>query len=122
MPAEPEPVTVSEVVHRAAVVVDPAGEHPDVADVLAGFEDRDEPVSGVLNLGDELAEAVGKLDPEGEDPVLQMVWAVATYLAHRRDELAGEREGVLRLAARSEWDGSPPDHVVEWLGAQGVSV
>ncbi len=120
MPAEPEPVTVSQVVHRAVVVVDPGGENADAADVFAAFEDRDEPVSAVPALGEELAEGVGRLDPEGEDPALQMVWAVGTYLAHRRDELHDEPADLLRLAARAEWEGKPPEHVLEWLAAQGV--
>ncbi len=69
-----------------------------------------------------MAEAVGRLDPEGEDPVLQAMWAVATYLAFRRDELDDEREDLLRLAARAEWDGRPPEHVADWLAAQGVEL
>ncbi len=44
MPAEPEPVAVSDVVNRALVVVDPLGEHDGAADLFARFEDRDEPI------------------------------------------------------------------------------
>jgi hypothetical protein len=49
-----------------------------------------------------------------------MATAVALYLAHRRDEMRADREHVLRLAARSEWKGDPPDAVVEWLEEQGI--
>jgi hypothetical protein len=122
MPAEPEPITLSQVVNRAVDVVDPEGTHDGVAEVFARFEDADEPVTAVADPGERVAEAVGRLDPEEEDPELQLVWAVATYLAHRRDELEDDREALLRLAARSEWGGRPPDHVVDWLEAEGVTL
>jgi hypothetical protein len=51
-----------------------------------------------------------------------MAVAVATYLAFRRDELDDDREELLRLAARAEYDGHPPDNVRAWLDQQGVSV
>lgn len=122
MPAEPEPVTLSAVVNRAVDVVDPARAHEGAAEVFARFEDADEPITAVADPGERVAEAVGRLDPDEEDPALQLVWAVATYLAHRRDELDEDREDLLRLAARAEWDGRPPDHVVEWLEAEGVAL
>jgi hypothetical protein len=50
-----------------------------------------------------------------------MTAAVAVYLAHRRDEIAAPREELLRLAARAEFDGAPPDDVADWLAAEGVS-
>ena len=50
-----------------------------------------------------------------------MALAVAAYLAHRRDQLGAEREQVLRLAARAEFDGAPPPHVAAWLSERGVS-
>jgi L-aspartate oxidase len=60
------------------------------------------------------------VDPEDEDPVAVMTVAVATYLAYRRTELERDREHLLRLAARAEFDGKPPEHVARWLAEQGV--
>jgi hypothetical protein len=51
-----------------------------------------------------------------------MATAVALYLSHRPDELRGDPEHVLRLAARSEWKGDPPDAVRDWLTGRGVEV
>jgi len=44
-----------------------------------------------------------------------MATATALYLAYRRDELQDEPSKILRLAARAEWKGDPPEQVVEWL-------
>ena len=121
MPAEPEPPTVAQVVQRAAEVCDPTGQNADVGDFLVRFEDSDEPVTAVRDIGQRMAEAVGALDPDGDEPALAMTAAVATYLAHRRDQLDGDREDLLRLAARAEYDGDPPPEVAEWLAAEGVS-
>ena len=120
MPAEPEPVTVAQVVNRAVDVVDPMGQDPDVADLFARFEDSDEPVTAVLDIDQVMAEAVGAIDPEGEQPALQMAGAAAVYLAHRRDQLDDEPDSILRLAARSQFDGDPPPAVADWLAAQGI--
>jgi hypothetical protein len=49
-----------------------------------------------------------------------MTAAVATYLAYRRTELERDREELLVLAARAEFDGSPPEPVASWLAGQGV--
>ena len=37
------------------------------------------------------------------------------YLAHRLDEVDDDPEQILRLAARSEFDGDSPEAVREWL-------
>ncbi len=42
-----------------------------------------------------------------------MAAAVAVYLAHRRDELDEDPVHVLRMAARAEFDGHPPENVAE---------
>ena len=122
MPADPAPVLLSSVVNRAVDVVDPAGDHEGVAEVFARFEDADEPITAVPDVGRRVAEAVGRLDPDEEDGPLQMVWAVATYLAYRRDEIDDARDDLLRLAARAEWKGDPPDVVRDWLLMEGVEV
>jgi hypothetical protein len=48
--------------------------------------------------------------------------AVATYLAFRRTEIERDREELLRLAARAEFDGHPPEPAADWLADQGVEV
>lgn len=122
MPTEPEPITLAQVVHRAVEVCDPDGTDTDLADLHLGFEDADEPVTTVEDVEQRMAEAAGALDPDGDIPALQMAAAVATYLAFRRDEMDDEPEELLRLAARAEFEGSPPPVVVDWLEEQGVSV
>jgi hypothetical protein len=122
MPTEPEPVTVAQIVHRAAQVCDPEGVNDGVSDLLVRFEDDDEPVVGAIAFERRLDEAVGAVDPQAEDPAVIMAAAVIRYLAHRRDELDDTREDILRLAARAELDATPPAAVSEWMAAQGVSV
>jgi hypothetical protein len=62
------------------------------------------------------------VDPQDEDPAVIMAIAVATYLSFRRDEIGDNPGDILRLAARAEFDGNPPENVREWLDAQGVAV
>jgi hypothetical protein len=121
MPTEPAPLTLSQVVHRAVEVCDPAGTDTDLADFFVRFEDADEPVSALLDgIEQRIAEAAGALDPEGDIPSLQMASAVATYLAFRRDEFDDEPDELLRLAARAEFNGHPPPAVGNWLAERGV--
>jgi hypothetical protein len=123
MPTEPDPLTLSEAARRAAEVVDPADDDPDVADLLTQFEDADEPIRSVLpTLEDRVAEAVGRIDPDGGLPAVQMMGAVITYLGHRTDEATDVEADILRLAARSEFEGDPPPVVEEWLADQGVTL
>jgi hypothetical protein len=110
--------SLAEVVNRAVEVCDPTGTSPAAADFEERFQDRDEPVTAPEDVELELREA--GVDPEDEDPVAVMTVAVATYLAYRRTELARDREHLLRLAARAEFDGEPPEHVARWLAEQGV--
>jgi hypothetical protein len=123
MPTEPEPVTLSEVVHRAVVVVDPDG-NQGLDDLLERFQDDDEPLSAVLAdvAREKIAEGVGALDPQEEDPAVQMAGAVATYLAYRRDEVDEEPGALLELAARAEFDGKPPANVRSWLADVGIEI
>jgi hypothetical protein len=51
-----------------------------------------------------------------------MAAAVATYLAFRRTEIERDREELLRLAARAEFKGRPPEVVPPWLSEQGVEI
>jgi hypothetical protein len=123
-PAEPRgnPPTLAQVVHRAVEVTDPDGAEEGPADLLRRFEDRDEPVTAKADVEVEIAEVKGAIDPQDEDPVVVMTAAVATYLAFRRTELERNREELLRLAARAEFDGKPPESVARWLDEQGVAV
>ena len=117
-----DPPSLADVVHRAAEVVDPAGHADGVSDLLARFEDRDEPVTAEPDVELEIAEAKGAIDPQDEDPAVVMMAAIATYLAFRRTELERDREELLRLAARAEFDGQPPEPAASWLAEQGVEV
>jgi hypothetical protein len=115
------PPSLFEVVHRGVEVADPSGELG-VADLLAPVEDADEPITGHRDIELELAELKGRIDPQDEDPAVMMAVAVATYLAFRRDEIDNDREDLLRLAARAEYNDRPPDNVRSWLDEQGVAV
>ena len=115
--------TLAEVANRAVDVVDPEGANDAVADLFRRFEDRDEPISQVSEaVEQEVAEAVGAIDPDELDPAVQIAGAVITYLAFRRDALSDEREAVLRLTARAEYDGAPPAAIGEWLESEGVAL
>ena len=84
-----------------------------------GFAERE--------LVDARAEVVGvgeeqwAVDPQDEDPQMVMAGALATYLSFRRTELDREPAELLRLAARAEFDGKPPEVAAAWLEEQGIS-
>jgi hypothetical protein len=115
-----ETPTLFSIVHRAAEVTDPDGHEDGATGLLERFEDRDEPVAEPGLVEQQIAEAKGAIDPQDEDPVAVMTAAVATYLAYKRTELDRDREALLALAARAEFDGKPPEPVASWLAAQGV--
>jgi hypothetical protein len=122
MPQAPNPLTVAQLVRRAVAICDPENEDADLGDFEVQLEDDDEPVSAVENLEERLAVAEEGADVLLEKPAVMMATAVALYLAYRPDEVRGDPEHVLRLAARSEWKGDPPSAVVEWLDERGVDV
>jgi hypothetical protein len=123
MPTNPAPLTLAQAVRRAVEIADPSDTDPVLGDLLIRFEDRDEPIVALREtIEQEIDEAVGALDPEGDEPALQMAGAIATYLAFRRDEASDNRSDVLRLAAEAEFRGTPPENVVDWLADQGVRV
>jgi hypothetical protein len=123
MPTNPELVTLAEAVHRAVVVVDPEG-NAGLEDLLARFEDDDEPLDSTsAEIAEQrIAEEAGKLDPEAEDPAVQMAAAVATYLAYRRDEVDDDPQRLLELAARAEFEAHPPAGVEDLLAERGVQL
>jgi hypothetical protein len=49
-----------------------------------------------------------------------MAQAVTLYLAHRLDEIDDDPDEILLLAARSEFDGKPPEPVQDWLERNGI--
>jgi hypothetical protein len=123
MPTDPQPVTLAQVVHRAVVAVDPDG-HAGLEDLLVRFEDDDEPLgsTGAEIAAQRIAEEAGKLDPQAEDPAVQLAAAVATYLAFRRDEIDEQPGELLALAARAEFDDHPPDDISSLLAERGVEL
>jgi hypothetical protein len=123
MPTEQDPVTLAQLVNRAAEITDPDGADEDVTQLMQRFEDADWPVSGILDsIEQRMAEAAGTVDPQEDSPALQMAAAVTVYLAHRRDEVEDDPVDVLRMAARAEYDGKPPANVASWLEAAGIEL
>jgi hypothetical protein len=123
MPAQPQPVTLSEIVHRAVVVADPE-DVGGLEGLLISFEDADEPLDSTSAAGASrrIGSEVARLDPEGDNPAMQIAAAIAVYLTHRRDELDEEPRALLELAARAEFDRHPPDGVRDWLDERGVQL
>lgn len=122
MPTEPKPITLFEIAKRAVEISDPDDTNPRLGDLLARFEDADEPVRAIQNIEERVAIAVEGIDSEIDDPAVSMAAAMMIYLAYRRDELHADPGHILRLAARAEWKGDPPELVREWLADRGVEV
>jgi hypothetical protein len=99
-----------------------SGDTEALDEFLERFEDADEPISAIGNIDELIAEAIGVIVADDPEPGLRMAGAVVVYLAFRRDEIRAEPEELLRLAARSEFDGHPPREIVAWLEDQGVSL
>jgi hypothetical protein len=116
------PVTLFEIVKRAVDIVDPDDDDPDMGQLEEVFEDADEPVTGIGNLEERVALAIEGIDNEVESPAVSVAAATILYLAYRRDELDDDPDDVLRLAARAEWKGDPPESVRSWLADRGVDV
>jgi hypothetical protein len=110
-------ITLSDLVRRAGAIVDPTGEDAAVEELVARHEDADEPVRGIL---DGLEERL--LWGADEDPPIVMTQALVLYLAHRPDEVDEDPQELLKLAARSEFDGAPPDAIRAWLAERGVDL
>src|SRR3954451_11161887 len=117
MPTEPRPVSLFDVVKRAVDIVDPDDDDPDMGRLEEIFEDDDEPIAGIENIEERLALAIEGIDNQGDNPGVSVAAAVIVYLAHRRDELGGDPDEVLRLSARAEFKGDPPEAVRDWLAA-----
>jgi hypothetical protein len=115
MPTDRTLITVSDLVRRATAIVDPQGADPAVVEFAERHDDDDEPVRGVL---DQLEERLAW--GADEDPAVVMAQALVLYIGHRLDGYDDDPEDLLRLAARAEFDGSPPDAVAAWLAERGV--
>jgi hypothetical protein len=122
MPTEPEPLTLADLARRAVQICDPQDADAVLGDYFIQFEDADEPVTAIQNLEERVALAAEGVDVDVADPSIAVANAVIVYLAHRRDEFDDDPEDILRLAARSEWKGNPPEAVVDWLADRGVRV
>ena len=85
MPTDRDLITLSDLVRRAAAIVDPPGEDPAVEEFAVRFEDVDEPVRSQL---DGLEERI--LWGVDEDAPIVMAQAVTLYLAHRLDLARGQ--------------------------------
>src|SRR3954453_7962629 len=113
MPTDRTLISLADLVLRAAAIVDPDSEDPAVAELVARHGDADEPVRGILDsLEERLAWGAD------EDPAVVMAQAGILYLAHRLDEVDDDPERILQLAARSEFDGEPPEEVARWLAPE----
>ncbi len=110
-------ITLSELVRRATAIVDADGVDDAVTDFATRHEDDDIPVRGILD-GLEERLAFGA----DEDPSVVMAQAVTLYLAHRVDQVEDDPDEILTLAARSEFDGDPPEPVQAWLQRNGIAV
>jgi hypothetical protein len=108
-------ITLSDLVRRAGAIVDVDGLDDAVVAFVLRHEDDDIPVRGIL---DQLEERIAW--GADEDPPIVMAQAVVLYLAHRLDEVDDDPESILALAARSEFDGDPPEPVAGWLEMNGI--
>jgi hypothetical protein len=102
MPTDPHTPTLAEVVHAACEAADPTGGDDLVTEFLTRYEDRDEPVTTVEDVEEQLAEAHGIIDPEHDSEALGNAVAVAIYLAFRRDELGADPADLIRRATAAE--------------------
>jgi hypothetical protein len=122
MPTDPQPLTLAELARRAVQICDPEDSDAVLGDYLVQFEDADEPVTAIQNLEERVALAAEGVDADVSDPSIAVANAVIIYLAYRRDEIHDDPDHILRLAARAEWRGNPPEAVVDWLADRGVRV
>src|SRR5215204_7018913 len=115
MPTDRTTITLAELVRQATAIVDADGLVEAVADFATRHEDDDVPVRGLLD-GLEQRLAWGA----DEDPPVVMAQALVLYMAHRLDEVDEDPDELLTLAARSEFEGQPPEPVRAWLEENGI--
>ena len=121
MPTDPRPVSVFDVVRRAVEAVDPDGTNARLGSLLERFEDDDEPVRGVDQLDEILADADLDVDLEGDDPDVDLAIATVRYLAHHRGAVGMDGERLLHEAALWQWRGKLPSWTREALSDHGAT-
>ena len=109
------PISLADLVRRAAEIVDPDDEDAVVGEFQQRFEDADEPVTGIDNLEERIEFGAD------EDPAVVVAQAVVLYLAHRRDALDDDDDDIVSHAVRAEFSRNPPQSVLDWLEERGVS-
>jgi hypothetical protein len=117
MSRDADPITLFDVVRRAVEAADPDLSDPNLGDFLKEFEDSREPVSGVDQLDEVLAEAELDLDADGDDPEVALAVAIARYLAHHRGALGEDDEALREQAIKWQWHDHPPAGVVALFGS-----
>ncbi len=115
-------MTLAQAVRRAVEVVDPDDDDPQAGEYERAFEDADEPVRGVDDVEERVGTVLADLDPAVESGTLAVAGAITTYLRYRRDAINADPEELIRLAARAEWKGDPPDAVSVWLAERGIQI
>jgi hypothetical protein len=122
MPRDPEPLTLAEAVRRACDLVDPDDDDAVIGDFERAFEDADEPIRALDDVEERVGTVLSELDPAVANGSLSMAAAVTVYLRFRPGEYGGEPAKLLRLAAEAEWEGDPPDVVVDWLADRDIKL
>jgi hypothetical protein len=115
------PVSLAEVVRRAAQVVDPDDEDAIIGDFQQAFEDDDEPVAGLDDVQERVSDVLSELDPAVNNGSLSVAGAVTVYLSYRRDELHEDPRELIRLAVRAEWNDHAPAAVTDWLDEHNLT-
>jgi hypothetical protein len=122
MSTEPAPLTLFQAVRRAVEIVDPDDDDPRAGDFERAFEDADEPVRALDDVENRIGTVLSELDPAVASGTLSMAGAITTYLSYRRDAVGTDPGELIRLAARAEWEGDPPEVVTSWLAARGITL
>ncbi|HEX8647921.1 MAG TPA: hypothetical protein VF715_13580 [Thermoleophilaceae bacterium] len=113
-------VTVAQLVHQAVALCDPDGTDEACTQLLLAFEDDDRAAVGLGgSLAEELRTSVDGLDPEHDSAAAEVAAAVAFYLSTKPTGGSSD-EATIREAVRVTWGSDVPQHVDDWLAAQGV--
>jgi hypothetical protein len=122
MPRDSDPLTLAEAVRRACDLVDPDDNDAVIGDFERAFEDADEPIRAIDDVEERVGAVLSELDPAVANGSLSMAGAVTVYLRFRPNEHRVEPAKLLRLAAEAEWEGDPPDLVVDWLADRDIKL
>jgi hypothetical protein len=117
MPKDRTLISLSDLVRRAAAIVDPNEADDAVAEFVLRHQDDDEPVRGILSSLEERIRWGAD-----EHPPVVLAQAIVIYLAHRLDEYDDDPQDIMRLTIRAEFSGHPDPPVAFWLREQGIEV